>query len=105
VTTDSEPTRRGRLGGGLGLLSLAALAAAFVWVHHWGVRSEAIVTVWALATIGALGVSRWSLRTSEEARGWASLGIAAVVVSLLALAVAGIASAAGTSVTGPCGGG
>lgn len=99
-----EPTRA-RLGGGFGLLSLTTLVAAVVWVHHWSPRSDAIVTTWAIATVGALGISCWSLGQSTAARGWARLGVSLAIVSLLALAVAGIAYAAGTSVSGACGGG
>jgi hypothetical protein len=102
---DLESTTPGRLGGGLGLLSLATLAASVVWVHHWNARSDAIVAVWALSTLGALGVSWWSLGESTAARGWARLGASLAVVSLGALAVAGIAYAAGASISGACGGG
>jgi len=95
----------GRLGGALGVLSFATLVASAVWVHHWSVRSDAIVAVWAVATVGAFGVSRRSLRQAVVGRGWARLGLSLAVVSFLALAVAGIAWAAGTSISGACGGG
>ena len=103
---DFESTTRGRLGGGLGLLSLATLIASVVWVHHWSARSGVILTVWALATLGALVVSGSSLATSYgAARGWAKLGLWLAIVSVLALVVAGFAWAAGASISGACGGG
>jgi hypothetical protein len=101
----TESAARARLGGGLGLLSLATLAASIVWVHHWSARSDAIVTVWSLSTLGALGVSCWALETSSGPRRWARLGVTLAAVSLLALVLAGIAWAAGVSVSGACGGG
>lgn len=101
----SPDSARPRLGGGLGLLSLATLAAAVVWVHHWSVPSDAIVAVWGVSTLGAIGVSAWALVTNCRPRWWARLGISLAVVSLLALGVAGIAWAAGASVSGACGGG
>ena len=64
-----------------------------------------IVTVWALATLGALVVSGSSLATSYGARGWAKLGLWLAIVSVLALVVAGFAWAAGASISGACGGG
>ena len=81
------------------------LHASFRWAHHWGAVTDSIVAGWVLATIGALGVSVWSLRTSRASRRFAKIGVALTVVSLLALAFAGILSAAGMSVSGACGGG
>jgi len=81
------------------------LAASIVWVHHWGARSDTIVGVWAVSTLGALWVSRWTLRTSDESRALAKLGIALALVSVLALVFAGIAYAAGANPAGACGGG
>jgi hypothetical protein len=96
---------RGRLGGCLGLASLALLAASIQWAHHWNPRADTIVAAWALSTAGALGFSVSSLRRSDAARTLAKLGIWLAVVSLAALAVAGIAFAAGTDPAGACGGG
>src|SRR5471032_1882624 len=96
---------RGRVGGGLGLLSAVLLAAAIQWAHHWNARSDAMVAVWALATLGALVVSVWSLRTSQSSRSFAKLGISLAAVSLLALALVGALFAAGSSLSGACGGG
>jgi hypothetical protein len=101
---EAESTTRGRLGGALGLVSLASLAASLVWAHHWTLRADAIVLVWGLSTTGALVTSRRSLLRSEAARGWAWLGLWLAVLSVLALIVAGIAAAAGASMPG-CGGG
>jgi len=101
----ASSTGPGRVGGLLGLLSTGMLAASIVWVHHWGARSDTIVGVWAVSTLGALWVSRWTLRTSDESRALAKLGIALALVSVLALVFAGIAYAAGANPAGACGGG
>jgi hypothetical protein len=100
-----ESVVRGRLGGCLGVVSLALLAASIQWAHHWNPRADTIVAAWALSTAGALTLSVWSLRRSDAARALAKLGVWLAVVSLAALAVAGIAAAAGMNPAGACGGG
>jgi hypothetical protein len=100
-----QPIRRGRAGGILGLASAALLVASFRWVHHWSPLTGAIVAAWALATVGALVVSVWSLRTSRASRRFAKLGIALTLVSLVALTVSGALYAAGIDTAGECGGG
>jgi hypothetical protein len=100
----AQPTR-GRLAGCLGLASLALLAASIQWAHHWNPRADAIVAAWGIATAAALGVSIWSLRTSSTARTLAKLGLWLAIVSLGALAIAGVAYAAGMNPAGACGGG
>ena len=100
-----QPVRRGRAGGILGLASAALLFASFRWVHHWSRLTGAIVVGWALATLGALVVSVWSLRTSRASRRLAKLGIALTLVSLLALTVSGALYAASIDAAGECGGG
>jgi chromate transport protein ChrA len=100
-----EPVRRGRAGGILGLVSVALLLAAFRWAHHWGPVADTIVSAWALATIGALFSSVWSLRTSTASRRFAKAGIAFTLVSLVALTAVGVLSAAGVDAAGACGGG
>jgi hypothetical protein len=94
-----QPVRRGRAGGILGLASAALLLASFRWVHHWRPLTGAI------ATVGALVVSVWSLRTSRASRRLAKLGIALTLVSLVALTVSGALYAAGINTAGECGGG
>jgi hypothetical protein len=100
-----EPVWRGRVGGALGLGSAALLLASFRWAHHWGLVADALVAAWTLATMGALIVSVWSLRTSWASRRFAKVGIAFTIVSLLALPVVGVLSAAGVDAAGACGGG
>jgi len=100
-----QPLRRGRSGAVLGLASAALLLASFRWAHHWGPVSGATVAAWALTTIAALAVSVWSLRTSRASRRFAIVGLALTLVSLLALTLVGVLYAAGTDVSGACGGG
>jgi hypothetical protein len=100
-----EPVRRGRVGGVLGLASVALLLASFRWAHHWGPVADTIVSTWALATIAALFSSVWSLRTSRASRRFAKAGIALTLVSLVALTAVGVLSAAGVDAAGACGGG
>lgn len=105
----SRAARRGRIGGYLGVASLALLAASIRWAHHWGPQADSIVAAWALSTAGALWISKASVRASrseyEPVPRLACLGIWLAVVSLLALVVAGIAAAAGADPAGACGGG
>jgi hypothetical protein len=75
------------------------------WAHHWGPLSGAIVAAWALATIAALVVSVWSLRTSRASQRFALVGLALPLVSLLALTLVGVLYAAGANVSSACGGG
>ena len=84
----------------LGLTSAALLLASFRWAHPWGPLSGAIVASWGLATIAALVVSVWSLRTSRSSRRFAVVGLALTLVSLIALTLAGVLYAAGGDVSG-----
>lgn len=93
-----------------GVLSVALLAASFVWAHHWGTLADALVVAWALATLGALIVSIQFLRnetvwSTYGSHRLAKIGLAGGLVSVAALVLAGIASAAGFNPTGACGGG
>jgi hypothetical protein len=63
------------------------------------------VASWVLATIAALIVSVWSLRTSRASRGFAAAGLGLALVSVLALPVVGALYAAGVDVAEACGGG
>jgi hypothetical protein len=55
---DDEPaTARDRLPAVLGIASVALLAAALRWAHHWGAVADLTVASWAAATLGALVVS------------------------------------------------
>ena len=89
----------------LGLASAALLSSAFAWAHHWGPLTDSIVGTWALVSVTALVVSTWSLVTSRASRRLAKLGLALALVSLLALALAGLLFAAGLDPAGACGGG
>jgi hypothetical protein len=100
-----ERVRRGKAGGGLGLISVVLLLASIRWAHHWGTVADSLVSAWALTTNGALLVSIWSLRTSRASRRFAKIGIALTLVSLIALAVAGALYAVGIDAAAACGGG
>ena len=112
-TPDPEPglePRRSAVAAALGLLSVALLGASFVWAHHWGPLADTIVVAWAVATLGALVLSvqvvgsdrLWPTRLATRL---AKIGLAGGIVSILALAISGIAYAAGINPTGACGGG
>ena len=102
--------RRGPVAAVLGVVSVALLGAALLWAHHWGAVADSIVVAWAVATVGSLLVSiqllgdemvwptRFALRLAK-------IGLAGGLVSIAALALAGIAWAAGINPTGACGGG
>jgi hypothetical protein len=102
--------KRSRVAFVLGLLSVALLAASFVWAHHWGAVADTLVAAWAIATLGALVVSIQFFRDKTV---WATygshrlarIGLAGGLISVVALILAGIASAAGINPTGACGGG
>ncbi len=94
----------------LGVLSVALLGAAFVWAHHWGTLADTIVVAWAVATLAALVVSIQFLRdksvwSTYGSHRLAKIGLAGGLISVAALVLAGIASAAGINPTGACGGG
>jgi hypothetical protein len=94
----------------LGVLSVALLGAAFVWAHHWGTLADTIVVAWAVATLAALVVSIQFLRdksvwSTSGSHRLAKIGLAGGLISVAALVLAGIASAAGINPTGACGGG
>ena len=94
----------------LGVLSVALLAASFVWAHHWGALADTLVVAWALATLAALVVSIQFLRdktvwATYGSHRLAKIGLAGGIISVAALVLAGIASAAGLNPTGACGGG
>jgi hypothetical protein len=94
----------------LGVLSGALLAASLVWAHHWGTLTDTLVAAWAVATLAALVVSIRFLRdktvwSTYGSHRLARIGLAGGLISVAALVVAGIASAAGFNPTGACGGG
>jgi hypothetical protein len=100
--------RRTALGRGafvLGVVSVVLLAASVKWAHHWSPRTGALVVGWALATLGALVTSVWCLARGRASKWLAAYGLLLALVSVGALALAGIALAAGGDPTGGCGGG
>lgn len=99
------PITRGRTGAALGLTSALLLLASLRWAHHWGPRTDMIVASWASATIAAVVVSAWSLRTSRASRRFASAGLVLALVSVLALPIVAVLYAAGVDVAEACGGG
>jgi hypothetical protein len=102
----SEPSAaRGLAGGTLGLVSAVLLFAAFNWAHHWNPTSVSIVSAWGFTTVLALSISVLALFTRRAGRRFAKLGVCLAGVSLLALALAGAAFAAGVTMAGGCGGG
>jgi hypothetical protein len=81
-----------------------------VWAHHWGTLADTIVVAWAVATLAALVVSIRFLRdksvwSTYGSHRLAKIGLAGGLISVAALVLAGIASAAGINPTGACGGG
>jgi len=111
ATAETQTTpRRSGVAAALGFLSVALLGASFVWAHHWGVQADTLVVAWAVATLGALGVSiqvlgSYRLWPTRLAIRLAQVGLAGGIVSILALVLAGTAFAAGINPTGVCGGG
>jgi hypothetical protein len=107
---DLQPTMpadgvESRLAALLGVASVALLAAALRWAHHWGPVADSIVAAWAAATLGGLFFSLSALKLGLSGRRAALTGLALVGVSFVALIGAGIAMAAGTDPAGACGGG
>jgi hypothetical protein len=87
----------------VGLASFLLLFACLRWAHHWSSpRADALVASWAAATATALG-----LGVLLRGRGipFVRLGVAFGLLSVLALAVAGLAWSAGYDPAGACGGG
>jgi len=89
---------------------VALLGASFVWAHHWGPTTDTLVIAWAVATVGAIVVSRrvlrsWDLWPTRLGIRLAKIGLAGGIVSILALVLAGIAYGVGINPTGACGGG
>jgi len=62
-------------------------------------------SAWALTTVLALGISMWGAPYPAGGPRFAKLGVCLAGVSLLALALAGLALAAGIDMAGACGGG
>ena len=98
------------MAAAFGILSVALLAASFVWAHHWGTRADTLVIAWAVATMWAFVFSiqvlgSHTLWLTRIATRLARIGLAGGIVSIIALVISGIAYAAGINPTGACGGG
>jgi hypothetical protein len=62
---EEDEGRRGRAAAAAGVVSIALLAACFVWAHHWGALTGALVTAWlALVTAWLLAVAVWAFHWS-----------------------------------------
>lgn len=103
--------KRGPVAATLGVLSVALLAASFVWAHHWGVLADTLVAAWAVATLGSLVISSQflfsykALHSTRFARRLARIGLVCGILSIAALVLAGAVWAAGINPVGACGGG
>lgn len=89
----------------VGALSLALLGGSIAWAHHWNARADALVTGWGVSTLAALVLSSLGLRGPRDAKGFAAYGLLFGILSMLALALAGAAYAAGMDPGAACGGG
>ena len=89
----------------LGIVSVIALAASFVWAHHWGPLAYTIVGTWGITTSAAFVLGMMSRRGRSPARGLAILALGCVSLSVVAVVFTGAAFAAGYDPTGLCGGG
>jgi hypothetical protein len=97
-----------RLVAGCGVASMALLAAALLFAHHWGTLADAIVTGWATATLtSAAGVWFLAHRRRLSDQSWIAVRIAggAILATLVVLLFAGVVWAAGGDPSGYCGGG
>jgi hypothetical protein len=103
--------KRGPVSATLDVLSVAFLAASFVWAHHWGVLADTLVVTWAVATLGALVISIQFLfsfkvlHSTRLARRLARVGLSGALLSIGVLVLAGAVWAAGINPVGACGGG
>jgi hypothetical protein len=89
----------------VGLLSLALLGASIAWAHHWNARALVLVSGWSVSTLVALVLSSLGLRGPRGAKGFAAYGLLFGILSVVALALAGVAYAAGMDPGAACGGG
>jgi len=110
LATGPEAPKRAPVAATLGVLSVALLAVSFLWAHHWGVLTDTLVIAWGVATLGSLAVAIQLLRDdlvwpTRLALRLAKIGLAGGLVSIAALALAGMVYAAGINPAGACGGG
>jgi hypothetical protein len=100
-----RPRTLGFAAFAVGGLSLVLLGASIAWAHHWDARADALVVGWGVSTLAALVLSVLGLRGLRGAKGFAAYGLLFGIVSILALALAGVAYAAGMDPGAACGGG
>ena len=89
----------------VGVISLALLGASIAWVHHWNARAVVLVSGWGVSTLVALVLSSLGLRGPRGAKGFAAYGLLFGILSVVALALAGVGYAAGMDPGAACGGG
>ena len=93
---------------GCGVASVALLAAALLFAHHWGTLADTIVTGWAAATLASAAGLRFLANHRERtdhSRIAVRIAGVAVIATVMVLVVAGVAWAAGGDPAGSCGGG
>ena len=100
-----HPRTLGLAAFAVGAVSLALLGASIAWVHHWNARADALVTSWGISTLAALVLSSLGLRGPRRGKGFAAYGLLFGILSVVALALAGVAYAAGMDPGAACGGG
>jgi hypothetical protein len=88
-----------------GAFSLAFLGASIAWAHHWNAQADALVAGWSVSTLAALVLSSLGLRGPRGGKGLAAYGLLFGILSVLALALAGVGYAAGIDPGAACGGG
>jgi peptidoglycan/LPS O-acetylase OafA/YrhL len=101
---EEDEGRRGRAAAAAGVVSIALLAACFVWAHHWGVLTGALVTAWLLAVGTTIAFAVRPARRADR-KPWTRLAVACLGVSLVALMVTGVVLGAVGNIAGACGGG
>jgi hypothetical protein len=107
AAVESPPVREGRRGiaaGVAGLASLVLLGACVRWAHHWGLRADVLVAAWASTAVASVALA-WRPLRRAEVRPFTRLAVWCAVLTLLALATAGAAFAAGYDAAAACGGG
>jgi hypothetical protein len=100
-----RPRTLGFAAFAVGGLSLVLLGASIAWAHYWDARADALVTGWGVFTLAALVLSVLGLRGPRGAKGFAAYGLLFGILSILVLALAGVAYAAGMDPGAACGGG
>lgn len=105
IVGEKRRSERGRAAAALGVASALLLVGSIRWAHHWGVRTDALVASWGIATIAALVSSIRALRAETPRRRAAKTGLALALLSVVVLVFAGLAYAAGSDPAGACGGG